>query len=292
MKHIFNICIVILWTLASGAVGAQEPQQEGHSSYSGPVDAITLANLEQSRVRGHQADLLRRQALEALKKNETAKAERLFKQALDFDPDDGQSRIHLAYIHIRSKQPKAVIADLGPIVYPRPNYYTSIGSEITTRMMYVLAELDLGNWAEAVDCYEGSSRPGLTWILPGGGPVHTFPNLHFSTDTPDYSGLSAQAHLILGSRVPLLVEEQDRPQYMLDHLRQTLRNNPNSLDATYLSGFMLAKMERFTEARTAFDKAMRLAPTETRPEVQQALQTLKSQENTKLANDARVKAKR
>jgi Flp pilus assembly protein TadD len=100
--------------------------------------------------------------------------------------------------------------------------------------------------------------------------------------------LRAQASLIRGAIQPQFVEEADKPAYMLEHLKQSLKYNPKSLDATYLSGFMLAKMERFAEARQAYEKALRLASKEARPEAEKALEALKIQEEEKRAKDKRL----
>jgi tetratricopeptide (TPR) repeat protein len=270
---------------------AQSVQQDGNSGYNGPEDAGTRAAMAQLRERLHQCHLLLIQARATIKKNELIKAEGLLKQALSLNPDNGEARVRLAEMHIRSRQPSAVVADLEPIVNPRPNFHNSVGSDVSVCMLYVLAQIDCGNWAPAEDCYQKTFRPELTWHLPGGGPEHTFPDVQFSPDNPDFSGLRAQAYLIRGASSPEFVEEKDQPPYMLENLRQALKYNPRSLDANYLSGFMLVKMERFPEARAAFDKAMRMASKEARPEVKQALEALKVKEDAKREYEARANAK-
>lgn len=289
MKHLFSLCAAVPLVLLLQVSGAQGAAEGG--AFSIPEDAATRAAIERDRARSQQCFLLRSQGVAALKKNDIKKAETLLKQALSFDPTDGEACVRLAEMHMRSKQPEAAVADLEPIVNPRLGSTNSVGSEITTRMLYVLAQLDCGKWGAAAACYEKSFRPDLAWSLPGGGPTHKFPNVRFSPENPDFLGLRAQAHLILGAYQPHYVEQQDRPQYMLDQLREALKYNPRSLDAAYLSGWMLAKMERFPEARAAYEKAMRLVSKEARPEVQQALQDLKTQEERKAAHDARITAR-
>ena len=252
---------------------------------------LASARVWKGFARAQQSFLLLGQAKMALKKNDLHKAEALLKEALSFCPDDDEACVRLAELHIRSKQPKLVIADLDPIVNPRPNLISSIGNDVVTRMLYVLAQLDCGNWEAAATCYSKGFRSDLTWNLPGGEPAHTFPNVPFSPDNPDFLGMRAQAHLILGARLPHFITGQDVPPYMLEHLRQALQYNPKSLDATFLSGFMLAQMERFPEARAAYEKALRLASKEARPEVQKALVALKVEEDAKRAKDTRVSAR-
>jgi tetratricopeptide (TPR) repeat protein len=288
----FGYCAVIMLVaiLLIGAAGAQIASQDGLSSFSAPDSPRTLQAIAEYRVRLQQCNLLLNQARAAIKKDEQLKAEGLLKQALKLDPDNGEVRVRMAEMHIRSKQPSAVVTDLEPIVNPRPNFSTSVGSDISVRMLYVLAQLDCGNWGAAAACYQKSVRPDEAWLLPGGGPAHAFPSVQFSLENPDFLGMRAQAYLIRGGYSPEFVEEKDKPPYLLENLRQALKYNPKSLDAHYLSGFMLAKMERFAEARAAFGKALRLASKEARPEVQKALDALKVQEETKREKEARVKA--
>jgi tetratricopeptide (TPR) repeat protein len=297
MKYLFYLFTIASLVLVLGVAGAQEELQEvtglrkvkGYGNYESDQ---TRAMLAANRVRFQQSFALVGQAKLALKKNEIKKAEVFLKQALSFEPDNDEACLRLAEIHIRSKQPSAVVADLEPIVNPRDGATDSVGSDISVRMLYALAQLDCGNWGAAAACYQKSFRIGEEWHLPGGRPRHTFPNVQFSPDNPDVLGLRAQAYLIRGGYSPEFVEEQDKPPYMLENLRQALKYNPKSMDANYLSGFMLAKMERFAEARAAYEKAMRLASKEARPEVKQALDALKVQEDTKRENEARVKANR
>ena len=279
MKHLFSLSAVVLLALLHQVSGAKVAAQYSTDAPLFPKGVDARAAIAAMDARLHQRDLLRSQGLAALKKHEVKKAEALFKQALSFWPTDEESCMRLAEIHQSARQPNAVVADLEPLINPPPNITNSAGTVITTRMMYVLAQLDCGNWEPAAACYEKIPRSNLIWSLPGGGPSHPFPDIQFSPVNPDFLGLRAQAHLILGAYQPGFVEQQDRPQYMLEHLRQALKYNPKSLDATFLSGFMLAKMERFPEARLFYEKAMRMASKEARPEIQQALDALKVQEN-------------
>jgi len=289
MKRHLSLCALALLILVGGGASAQSGTQKVQSGYSGPEDAGTRAAIAAYSERVQQCFQLVGQAKLALKKHDAAKAETLLKQALSFYPEDEEACLRLAEIHMKAKKPEAVVADLDPIVNPSRNI---TWRAISTYMIDVLAQLDSGNWAAAAEAYTKGFRPNQTWSLPGGGPAHTFPDIQFTPDNPDFLGLKAQAHLILGAYQPHYVEEQDKPQYMLEHLTQVLKYNPKSLDATFLSGFMLAKMERFPEARIAYEKAMRLASPEARPEVEKALQELKAKGDAKVANDIRTKSER
>jgi tetratricopeptide (TPR) repeat protein len=110
--------------------------------------------------------------------------------------------------------------------------------------------------------------------------------VHFSVENPDFADLQAQAHLILGCREPLFSEYEDRVPYMLAHLKQAIKYDRFSLDAHFLSGILLAKLERFDEARAAFKLAAGLAPAEAKPEIAAALKDLQVQEAQKKAKDA------
>lgn len=275
--------VLLVLGIAGVQAAPQNPKALGYFDIS-EERAMMAATNERLR----KCALLRSQGIAALQKNDLRKAEALLKQALSVDPTDPESSVRLAQMHMRSKQPAAVITDLDPIVNPKPGSGNSEGSAITTRMLYVLAQLDCGNWEAAATCYQKSYRHDQTWLLPYGGPVHPFPNIPFTPENPDFSGLRAQAHLILGGCLPSFFQPKDAPPYRLEQLRQALKYNPKSLDATYLSGFMLGKMERFAEARQAYEKALRLASKEVRPEIQQSLEALKEQEDAKWANDHRL----
>ena len=63
------------------------------------------------------------------------------------------------------------------------------------------------------------------------GTPHTLPEAHFNPDQSDYTGLRAQAHLILGARYPHYIGETDdtlqarenkKNQHRLDHLQQVI----------------------------------------------------------------------
>lgn len=295
MKSIFWIAIVVVFMTAGGFARAQGDAKDFNSLPPLHDPAVVAA----TEAREKQSNLLRQQAKEALKKGDTAKAIDLFEQAVKAFEIDTQSRIFLTDIYIKQGKNDDVIRILRPLFYHDTHIGYSDEHEITVRMKYVLALLAKNRWAEAVTIYEesfakegattnfGESRNGeLKWQLPGGGPEHTLPEVHFSIDDYNISGLSAQAHLILGSREPADVEYEVRAPYMLAHLKQALKYDRFSLDAQFLSGILLAKMERFDEARTAFKQAARLAPDSAQLEIAAALKDLKVQEEQKKARDA------
>ena len=271
--------------------------QEPHPRYLGGPDADPAA-IASGDAHLHQSDLLKQQAKEAIKKGEFSKAVPLLEQALRVI-DLSEPRILLADIYIRQGKTDDVLRTLWSMIYPDPHSDSDIGHNVTTRMKYVLALLNKNRWQEAVTVYEesftgvqvtvfgGSKNGELPWQLPSDGPVHTVPEMHFSTEYTNYPALTAQAHLILGCRSPMFVESKDKAPYMIDHLQKALKSNRKLLDARFLIGVLLAKMERFTEARSTFEETARLAPKEAQPEIAAALKDLKVQEDKKLANDAR-----
>ena len=158
-------------------------------------------------------------------------------------------------------------------------------------MMYVLALLDCHNWPDAVACYEKSRKfPRNTWNLPRSNIERAWPNLKFSVDTPDYAGMRAYAHLVLGTESPLFMDEKHQLQYMLGQLSQLLKTNPDSYDAALASGCLYTQQWHFTEARAAFAYAARLATPAQGMEIKAALEELKDTEERKQQYDARVAA--
>ncbi len=253
-------------------------------------DPVARAKMIENYARERKGQEQRLQAKEALERGDTAKAFLLLQQAVSNNSTDDESCVLLSYFYIQKGQPDAVIATLDPIVSPPPLTSISMGQEPTVRMLYVLALLERQAWRKAVACYQktwsptydpisGSRAESHLWHLPGGGPEHSWPDIRFSADTPDYKGMRAQAHLILGTSLPACMKEKDQFPYMLDHLRQVLQINPNSLDAHFVTGWLLAKKERFAEARAAYASAIRLADPGAQKEIAEELKKLKTDED-------------
>ena len=236
-------------------------------------------------------ELLTKQGKAALKKGDTPAAITLFEHRLTEYPDFETSML-LAGIYTGSGKLDDAIRVFRPLIYPGPDGGSYEAHLPTTRMKYVLALLDRGNWAEAAAVYEASftgdnvrvyrqpTLADLKWSVPGyRGTAHTLPLKHFSVNDPDYAGLQAQAHLILGAREPQFIPTDDMPKYMLDHLKQALKYDPYSLDAHFISGILLVKMEKFKEARAEFQRTAKLAPDSAQAEIESALKNLDEHEN-------------
>ena len=254
-------------------------------------------------VRAQQIYLLQRDAEKAIQKGDLVRAAPLLQQALQVEPNDADCRDLLADIYIQWNRPNDVLQTLRPRVYYSGRDMFNIGLDEVTAMKYVLALLDTGKWTEATTIYEqviqqkqkNNKGKNLTWDMLSyrinfNLKEHTLPDAHFSPDIPDEPGLRAQAHLILGSRLPLHVDpninKRKHIEYMLDHLQQALKSDRRCLDAQFLSGVLLGTLERFAEARAAFAKAALLAPREAQPEIRDALAKMKEYEASKKLYDA------
>ena len=295
MKPPFNFWLITAALLIFVAVftRAQAPQMHlamSHGASPTPQDPATNAQRDELSARRTAASSLCEEAKNAIKSGDMSNAFSLLQQAVGDDPREDEACILLAYMYAQKGQPEGVITTLNPIVNPPSNFSSSVGNEMSTRMMYVLAQLDRRAWREALACYnktwhlvpnDGVYGGGFAhkWSLPGDGPHHILPEPRFSPDVPDFAGLRAQAHLILGSGSPLFMEEKDQFPYMLDHLRQVLQIDSNSLDAHFISGWLLRQMERYSEARVAYSHAAQLGSPAVRKEINEELTKLNTAED-------------
>ncbi|HLJ55294.1 MAG TPA: tetratricopeptide repeat protein, partial [Chthonomonadaceae bacterium] len=118
-----------------------------------------------------------------------------------------------------------------------------------------------------------------------------FPEVHFSKINPDFPGMRAQAHLILGAIQPRYIDFFAAPAYMLLHIEEVLRIFPGSLDARFLKAVLLAKMDRYDEARKAFAVASKNAPKPALDEIKAELGKMERREKLQAAYKARPPAK-
>ncbi len=290
MKHCL-LLPVVMFLVAATLTSAQMPQPHDRINHHKPItDPAILAIIAARAARQQESADLLREARGALKRGDFPSAFPLLQQALSLDPDDGETRLMLSFFYVQKGQPDNVIAMLKPIIYPLDNNPDSVGNEISTRMIYTLALLDRNAWRDAVASYDKAwhpdpstllpgHSPSHVWDLPGGGPVHPWPDPQFSADKVDYSGLRAQAHLVLGSTLPGFMEEKYQFPYMLQHLRQVLLINTTSLDANFISGWLLGKMERFDDARVAYASAEQLGSPAVQKEINVELSKLKFKED-------------
>jgi tetratricopeptide (TPR) repeat protein len=269
------ITFLLIWLLfVHGNTVAQDSGQSQKGYFDIDSDPRAKANDARIMAQSGQSRILVAKAKLALAKGDTSLAIRLLQQAVAAYPDGGESRLRLAYLHAQLKQPDAVIADLKPIVYPPPNVGGGVGAQMTTRMVYVLALLDRGLWQDAATLYNVSVKPGSAWFLPGGGPSHPFPEMQFRPGTADYQDLRGQAHLILGAYPPDYVEPPDQPAYMLAHIKELLRVFPGLTDGRFIYAILLGKMEKFDEARAAFEQASLNALPARKDEIKKAVQAM------------------
>ena len=216
------------------------------------------------------------------------KAIEVLEKMLTIEDYFSEDRIELADLYTSSHKPDDVIRILRPVVHHGPYSEGGYGAEPAVRMLYVLALLGTREWEEAAAVYEPTINSNLHWQLVGRGPDHALPNIHFNVNAPDYEAMRAQAHLILGARLPISsnyatgaedVSNQER-EYMLDHLKQSIKYNAQSHDAHFVSGLLLKKLGTLSdEARKELSSAARYAPDEAQPEIKAALQDLKARED-------------
>ena len=301
MKRIFRLMTATLLVFGAAFAWARSPDPDLKTRRTPKfigMDSAAIAQWSEANARDGDAISLREQAVEAIKNGDNTNGFSLLQQAVSNDPREQQACMLLSYLYVQKGQPESVIATLNPIVNPSGGTSVSTGNDITTRMIYILALLDQNAWREAVTCYEKTWRlepvRAHKWFLPGDGIDHAWPNPQFHSEVPDYAGLRAQAHLILGSRPPLFMDEKDQFPYMLEHLRQVLQINPNSLDANFVFGWLLRTMGRFDEARAAFATATNLGSPAVQKEIGEEIEKLNAAEEAKKAEaalKAAVKAK-
>lgn len=296
MKRWYWLPIIALFVVAAH-VEAQISIPDG-VKLNGGSDPVAIAAYNALM---RQADNLRIAGEQALKKGEKAKGIALLLQSLKIDPAETPASLLLADIYIKDNRPADVLAVLQPVVADLVG--ASIGQEVEWRMKYVLALLDMRRWEEAATLYEKSigygpeGRAGnLRWAIQGyDSGQHSLPDVHFSPDYADEPGLRTQAHLLLGSHHPTFglasLDYKTEMPTMLDHLRQALKSSRNSLDAQFLIGVLLGRMERYEEARKAFAVVMKNAPREARPEIKATQAYFDNLEETK-KNYAAQEAKR
>ncbi len=281
MKWLFGI-LVVLFLFGSSKTNAQ--YMANPEELDRKVRALNAANDKRSA----ETSRLNKEALAFIKKQQYSKALPLMLQSIKVNPNHGVTIELLVTCYVGLKRPGDVIDVLKPLVYTLPNAVNPYGFETQTRMIYVLALLDTGNWEEAASVYEQWIKTPPRWAVPcygvgNGGKEHTVPDVHFDPNISNVPGLRAQAHLILGTRAPYLgniLSSEECEVYMLDHLQQALQSDRRCLDAQFLSGVILNDLNRFDEARVAFAKALKLAPRETKPEIETAIASMNTRETT------------
>ena len=229
--------------------------------------------------RAKQVDQLKKQAEEQIGKGELSKAVRLLQQAIEEWPagDYQEGRLLLAETYTRMGRKHDALLAFQLLIYPK-NTIGSIGQDVTTQMKYVLLLLSDGNWSEAAVVYNRSTNRDIHYMISDEGTIQTLSKVQFDPTSPDYSGLKARAHLILGAQGPMhaTVSVESR----LDHLKQALGYQPRLVEAHLISGELLAQKRRFAEARTEFARAAGQAPGNLQPEIASALKQIKLQEDT------------
>ena len=297
MKFILRLLTTTALIVSNSTAKAQI--HNGNSPLVKDPDAFIAAEQAYNR----EIDALRKKAASFISKREIVKAIPILKQILLEEDASEDSRVMLADIYSRWNRPNDTAQVLQPMYDSAKRHYGSVQGDVVTRMKYVLALLDTGKWEDAAKMYEQSVPEPLPWMVPPVGmrfnlKLHTLPSPHFSPDIVDGPGLRAQAHLILGTQEASYMSldklQDNTLSYLLDHLQQAIKSDRRNVDAHFLRAVLLAKMDRFDEARAAFEQTTKLAPREAKPEIKIALDALNSFEEFKknlAAQQSKLEAK-
>ena len=236
--------------------------------------------------RANQVAQLKKQAEEQIGKGELSKAASLLQQAIREWPvgDYQEGRLLLAETYTRMGRKRDAILAFQLLIYPK-NTIGSVGQDITTPMKYVLLLLSDGNWSEAAVVYNRSTNSDIHYWISGEDQILTSAKVQFDPTSPDYSGLQARAHLIVGATEP--INEIGSVASRLDHLKQALRYQPRLVEAHLVSGELLAQNRRFAEARKELTRAAGQAPENLQPEIASALKRIKFQEDAQKNRETR-----
>ena len=228
--------------------------------------------------RAKQGAQLKKQAEEQIGKGELSKAVSLLQQAIQQWPvgDYQEGRLLLAETYTRMGRKRDAILAFQLLIYPK-NTFGGIDQDPTTHMKYVLLLLNDGNWSEAAVVYNRSTNGDIPYSISEDDKIPSLSKVQFDPTSPDFSGLKARAHLILGAQEPS--HEIVSVEARLDHLKQALRYEPRLVEAHLISGELLAQNRRFAEARTEFTRAAGQAPENLQPKIASALKRIKFQEN-------------
>jgi len=188
-----------------------------------------------------------RQGEQAAANGHYAEGEILFWKALVVYPHSPESLLGLADACAgKGKQAEALKA-YQALIYAR-GWGSSINSDPTTSMRYVLALSRIGRWQEALDVYDKANQRTLSGTGKPIAPVS------FTRGTPSWTELKAAAHLALGMRRPSYGPADLRAQ--LAHLETAARPQPNWAAAQFAYGQALEKAGRVKEAKSAYEKAL------------------------------------
>jgi tetratricopeptide (TPR) repeat protein len=188
-------------------------------------------------------------AANALSKKEYAAAEVACREALAIDKQDAFAWIYFAYASEGQGKYNQALKAYRALVYSH-GWGSSINSDPTTLMRYVLAlSRSGGRWDEAVAVFDRAQKQA------DGGRGMKLVDAQFDSARPDWNGMKAVAHYVLGTRSPR--HEPADPAEQLKHLEAAVRLKPSWAAAETAYGRALEKAGRREDAKAAFQRGAR-----------------------------------
>ena len=180
-------------------------------------------------------------------------------KGLGIDKLDAFSWTYLAEADEKLKKRADELAAYRALIYPQ-GWGSSINSDPTTHMKYVLALLRNNIWDEAVAVYNKA--------LPVNTAVFSEPlsERRFDVNRREFARLQGMAQLYLGSHSPKF--RADRKGEILSHLQAAIKAQPGLAIAYYAYGRQLEEENRTVEAKAAYQKAINLGSGELRARAQ------------------------
>jgi len=284
MKGIHLIFVVAILCGTSYAAYAQEETSSSASEskqYQDRVRALADDAMKAETAKEQQfIDPLVRQAKEAVAKRNYSDAERLFRRAiatykdLDLPGELDEVSIPLAEVYERLGKPREAITVYRDLVAYKPHFSSSIASDPTTHMKFVLALARDHQWAEAANVYNkmmdrqarhDDESTGFHRSLMSPEEAARYVDrympeplysVRFDPDQPNLVDLQAAAHYLLGVKEPHWGGKLGEKEA---HLKAAIKFRPQWALAHYTYGELLLTMPQHgAEARQQFALAAKL----------------------------------
>ncbi len=190
---------------------------------------------------------------EALNRKEYASAKTLFTKALALYKGNLDCVLGLGEASVGLGNLTEATKYYQRIVFPPPSEGSSMSSDPIIRLQYAIVLSRSHNWDKAVSLY----KDAIARIPIGGGDKLPYQKFVFKQDEIDSSKLEAIANIQIGLRDPrhraLSKEEK------LEHFKEAARLEPNLAIAQFYYGYGLEHVGKNSEAKAAYQKAVRLS---------------------------------
>ena len=203
-------------------------------------DPFFRAAREEQLKRLRAIETLVEQGKAATAKKQYALAESLYVRAQKIDPQDGSTWHLLADLYEREGKHTKALQAYRSLVYPQ-NWNSSIGTDPTFRMRFVLALCRSNAYPEAVQVFNKTMDESARYNTPGAViekakltgdnsevvqyiEERSLVPLRFDPDAPDEIHLQAAAHYVLGIKQPTY--EVASREEQLAHLQKAARLAP------------------------------------------------------------------